>query len=277
MKWTMPAKTFLLGEYVALMGGPAIVLTTSPYFELSLLNRPGLGDIHPESPAGKWWAQCGYTEQFGLHWFDPYHHCGGLGASSAQFVGAYRAHLHIQNQSFDAQAMLEAYRQCAWQGEGLRPSGYDVLAQSLDGCVYIHAQKGGCQKYPWPFEDIAFILLHTGQKLATHHHLQSLALSTQTTTLGVIVENAKAAFETVNSLALINAVNGYYQALEQMGLVAEHSLKHLQLLREHPDILAAKGCGAMGADILLLLVMKKKQLDMQAYLSNMGWNIVGMS
>ena len=39
MKWRIPAKTFLLGEYAAVAGESAIVLTTSPCFELSLANE----------------------------------------------------------------------------------------------------------------------------------------------------------------------------------------------------------------------------------------------
>lgn len=296
MKWTIPAKTFLLGEYVALMGGPAIILTTSPHFELSLLDQPGLEGIHPKSPAGIWWQQSNYSKQYGLHWHDPYQQRGGLGASSAQFVGAYLAHLHLQQKPLEEKTLLDAYLQCAWQGEGTPPSGYDVLAQSLNfksavkldlncaeyrtptnsgffklqGCAHIHQQKNIYQISSWPFQEIAFILLHTGKKLATHHHLQSLDLPNQIKPLESIVENARKAFESGNSMDLVDAINAYQQKLEQLNLVAEHSLKQLEILKQHSDVLAAKGCGAMGADILLLLVPMKKELTVRDYLSKQG-------
>ena len=276
MKWAIPAKTFLLGEYAALAGGPAIVLTTSPCFELTLSDTPGLQGIHPASPAGQYWARGSHVSK-GLHWHDPYQGRGGLGASSAQFLGAYFASMHLQNQAIHQQTLLDAYMQISRLGEGLPPSGYDVLAQSLSGCVYIDRQKAICQTYTWPFKDIAFILLHTGQKLATHHHLQTLDLPIQVDRLAVIVEQAKHAFECMDSQCLIDAVNAYHQQLAQMNLVAEHSLKHIKAFKEETDILAAKGCGAMGADILLLVVPTKKQLKLSKRLSSMGWNIVGTS
>ena len=49
--WTIPAKTFLMGEYAALAGESALLLTTTPHFELSLTDNPGLHGIHPDSPA----------------------------------------------------------------------------------------------------------------------------------------------------------------------------------------------------------------------------------
>nr|WP_256594408.1 hypothetical protein [Legionella pneumophila] len=57
MKWQIPAKTFLLGEYAAIAGEPAILLTTSPCFTLTLTENAKLEGIHPESPAGLWWQK----------------------------------------------------------------------------------------------------------------------------------------------------------------------------------------------------------------------------
>src|SRR5262245_43666850 len=94
MKWCIPAKTFLLGEYAAVAGSSAIVLTTSPCFELSLVNSATIQNIHSDSPAGRWWTSQRMTEQ-GLIWYDPYQEKGGLGASSAQFLAVYLARCHL--------------------------------------------------------------------------------------------------------------------------------------------------------------------------------------
>ena len=51
--WSIPAKTFLVGEYAALKEQSAILLTTTPCFELRLTSQPGLHGIHPQSPAGR--------------------------------------------------------------------------------------------------------------------------------------------------------------------------------------------------------------------------------
>lgn len=274
MKWSIPAKTFFLGEYAAIAGGPAILLTTTPCFEVSLSNEPGLKGIHADSPAGRLWAQEANLNK-GLLWHDPYNGLGGMGASSAQWLGAYFAQLHLQKKEASQDDMLSRYFQCAWQGSGMRPSGYDVIAQSQMGCVYIHRQEAHC--HPWPFDDLAFILVHTGQKLATHHHLQALTMPSQIEQLALIVESAKLAFDLTNSAGVITAVNAYHQCLLQMELVAAHSLDQIKLLQAHPDVLAIKGCGAMGADVLLLLVLKNKLVSFSTYLTAFGLNILATS
>lgn len=276
MKWIIPAKTFLLGEYVAISGGPAIVLTTKPCFELSLSDVPGLRGIHPDSPAGLWWGQHGSAEN-GLEWYDPYHGLGGLGASSAQFLGAYYATLFLQKRTPTKQAMLDAYWQCAWNGQGLRPSGYDVLAQSGNGCAYIHRQKNIYQTYPWLFKRLGFILLHTKQKLPTHHHLQSSCLPSEMQHLAATVDLAKEAFLRDDDSQMVAAIQTYHQQLLSMNLVAEHSLTCMDLLRDQVDVKALKGCGAMGADVLLLLVSSEKITGVIQKLEKHGWNILASS
>lgn len=265
MKWFIPAKTFLLGEYAALAGHPAFILTTSPSFELTLVGQPGLHGIHPDSPAGKWWLKHGDPNQ-GLLWEDPYDSQGGLGASSAQFLGAYLA-----TPAASELSLLEAYRTCAWNGQGMVPSGYDVIAQSIGGCVYIAANCG--ERYPW-FEDLAFILVRTHHKLATHHHLQKLNLSHQLNGLAEIVATAKRSFELNESTGLIDAVNQYNQALSAQNLVAESTLAMMAELKQQKDILAMKGCGAMGADLLLILLSNEKLTELKATLTQQGLTIV---
>lgn len=273
MKWLIPAKTFLLGEYAALAGGPAIILTTSPCFELTTTTKPGLDGIHPLSPAGRYWTAYGLRDS-GLTWYDPYQGCGGMGASSAQFLGAYLASMSAQQQIVSQQAMLDAYFDYAWHGQGLRPSGYDVLAQALQGCSYICRQQRLCQSYDWPFPELAFILLHTNRKLATHEHLQATSLPNQIDELAAVVESAKTAFERADSERFIDAVNTYYQLLLRRNLVAEHSRHYIAIIKQQDDILAVKGCGALGADVLLVITAKSTLASVLDNLSTIGLAIL---
>ncbi len=254
MKWSIPAKTFLLGEYAAVAEASAIVLTTAPCFELSLIAEQGLLGIHPESPAGLWWRKQALNQ--GLAWHDPYIGRGGLGASSAQFLASYLASCSLQNKTPGLNNMLSAYYQSSWTGKGLRPSGYDVIAQSQQGCVYINKQNKIIQSYDWPFHDLAFFLIHTGVKLATHHHLQETALPPKIDYLSALVDEAKQAFEEADAQRLITCINRYHEQLAQLNLVAEHSLKLIKQFKEYPEVLAVKGCGALGADILLLITSR---------------------
>lgn len=274
MIWRIPAKTFLLGEYSAVAGAGAIVLTTSPCFELSLSSGGELSGIHPDSPAGRWWSQQGCKS--GLLWRDPYSGQGGLGASSAQFLGAYLAACYETGQEPLHSSMLTAYYESAWTGQGLRPSAYDVLAQSQQQCVYINRQENVIKSYAWPFRDLSFLLLHSGHKLATHNHLQTARLPS-IAILSSIAEQAKQAFDRADSEQLISAVISWQNESRALGLSAEHTERLLDELKSNPSILAAKGCGAMGADVLLLLI-PTSELDNQAkFLGAKGWTILASS
>lgn len=57
-----------------------------------------------------------------------------------------------------------------------------------------------------------------------------------------------------DSNSLVDAVNTYHQRLLEMGLTAEHSQQQILQLKTDKNILAAKGCGALGADVLLVVV-----------------------
>jgi mevalonate kinase len=261
MKWSIPAKTFLLGEYAALDHQSALVITTTPCFELSLNTEDSLVGIDPQSPAGLLWLEQKHP-QCGLSWYDPYQGCGGLGASSAQFIGAYLAHCFLNQQNARADELLAHYYQYAWSGIGLKPSGYDVIAQTQYGCVYINQQKKIKKSQPWPFSDISLFLVHTGQKLPTHHYLQTNSLPKHINHLSSIVDQAHGAFTNNDSLTFIQSINNYHQALNKLCLVAPHSLALIQELTLWPELLAIKGCGALGADVLLLLVSKESELLM---------------
>lgn len=276
MKWQIPAKTFLVGEYAALAGGSAILLTTTPCFEMTLVSGNVNQGLHPDSPAGQWWASHRIPD-YCLHWFDPYEGRGGLGASSAQFIGAYLATCHLLNVKASRQVLMDAYYQSSWRGEGLKPSGYDVIAQTRHRCVFINRQKDCMEAYEWPFSDIVFLLVHSGQKLATHYHLQNASLPVSTAELSAIVDQAKTAFVETNSKKLVQAVNDYQQALDARHLVAQHSLSHINVLKSNHNILAAKGCGALGADVLLLIMPTDSLLQQQDDLSAEGWVVLASS
>ncbi len=276
MIWTIPAKTFLLGEYVALQGGPAIVLTTTPCFEVGVSREQTCSAIHPDSPAGLLWTKSNSDSQ--LTWYDPYQGIGGLGASSAQFLGAYRS-LGLQQRS-KKDTLLDAYWACSWQAKkGIRPSGYDVLAQDSSGCVYINHHVVSAS-YPWPFRDMAFILLHTGDKLPTHDHLQSISsirLTNAMTSLISTVLSGKEAFERADSTQLIDAVQAYHQTLTLLDLVADRTQKQLACLKRDLDVLACKGCGAMGADVLFVLVPSDRLLTCKERFNLEGWSVLATS
>lgn len=273
MKWLIPAKTFLLGEYAALTEASAILLTTMPCFELTLIPQKSLSGIHPESPAGIWWQKHEFQEK-GLFWDDPYAGLGGLGASSAQFLGSYLASCLIDNKKPNLEKLLSAYFEVCWTNKGLRPSGYDLIAQSQQNCVYINRQQKVIKSYSWPFQKLSFFLIHTGKKLATHYHLQDAILPDGVDYLSSLVDHAKQAFEQADANQLIMTINEYHRKLSELNLVADHSVSFIKKLKEYPEILAIKGCGALGADILLLITASEKRLILSEKLRKQHWKII---
>jgi mevalonate kinase len=275
MIWHIPAKTFLLGEYVALNQGPALILTTKPCFTLSLTNEPDTVELPTNSPAARLW-QGAAIKTHGLHWQDPYQAIGGLGASSAQFIATYLAICHVQQRQPSSDELLRSYYQYAFSGQGLRPSGYDVIAQSKAGCVFI--DKGRLSQYaPWPFAELSFILLHTGVKLATHEYLQAARLpEAGLDTLANLVYGAHNAFQQAASQTFIEHINAYHSQLTKLGLVAEHSLNCIQQLQMQPEIAAIKGCGAQGADVLLVLAYNRDKAVLLQKLAKLGYRVLAV-
>lgn len=279
MNWQVPAKTFLVGEYVAVTGDSAIVLTTSPCFNITVTEDRRHEGIHEASPAGRWWAKQKEAIEQGLAFQDPYQGQGGLGASSAQFLGAFLAYCHKTETNPSLASLLEAYHDVAWNGQGLRPSAYDLIAQSQRQCVYINRKQETLSTYDWDsaFPELAFVLVHSGTKMATHHHLQEASLPKNLQTLSSIVEETKMAFEEGDGERVILAVNTYQRELQAAGLTLESSLQKMEGLKKNANILAIKGCGAMGADVLLLIVLKKELEEQIDLLKKQGHKLLATS
>lgn len=275
MRWQIPAKTFLLGEYAALSGGSAMVLTTMPCFQLSLEPHADFKPLPQTSPAWNWWlSRSGPRPE--LSWHDPYLGKGGLGASSAEFIAVFLADSYLRGEELENHALFQAYQDLHGENCGLKPSGYDVLAQSFSlsgksgqyssslglksfdkiGCIYINKEQEIIEGYDWVFEELAFLLVHSGKKLATHHHLESLAKPIDGRKLSVLAEKGREAFIFAKAETLVAAVQAYQEALAELNLTCQHSLQRIKEFKTNKKILAVKGCGAMGADVFLLLVAK---------------------
>lgn len=274
MKFLIPGKTFLVGEYLALTGGPAILLNTSPCFEVTMDENLLKKNIHPDSPAGKFLKYHSLDTKINFH--DPFNGLGGLGASSAEFLGAYLIYCHVNKLNPSLEELLNTYFNFL-DTKGIKPSGYDVLSQSLNHCVYINKNKSEIFNYPWSFEDISFALFHTGRKLKTHLHLNNFIMpdKIKLNELAKITELAQNAFITKNSELLINSINLFNEKLFNLNLIAPHTLEIIQHLKNVPDILAIKGCGAMGADIILIIFENNNREKLFKKLLNCNLFLVG--
>lgn len=278
--FSVPGKTFLAGEYLALSGGPTLVFASEPRFELVAEKGVGqLNGIHIDSPAGKFIQKhADFFKNFDLSFRDPYQGKGGFGASTAQFLSVYAmnewqdAVYHEPQQLLDYKDLLECYYEVAWNGQGTRPSGADLIGQLKGNLTLFEKSAGKISIIPWPFGDLDFALVHTGNKVATHEHLKSLG-SFEASSLEKAFAEIRQGLESQNADALIAGVNNYSSALQALGFTCAETMTLLNEVRQIPGVKAVKGCGALGADVILVVFEKNHKADLEKYLNTKNLSI----
>ena len=262
LRLSVPSKSFFLGEYLALEGGRTLLAATLPRFELRVL--PGSGavrGVEPASPAGRLiTAHIGTFGRFDVEFFDPHAGTGGWGASAAQFLMCYAARerireygVHERASAIDVERLLSVYVDVAWHGHGYPPSGADIIAQIEGGIVEFAKADGAIRKHAWPFDDLEFFFVPTGNKVTTHEHLRDLRC-VDVTGFSAHANSACAALASRDSARFVGAMRGYADELERQGLVHPDTAAILQRLDALPGVLARKGCGALGADVVVAIV-----------------------
>lgn len=280
IRFSAPSKTFLFGEYAILRGGPSLIVSTGPRFEMRIESRgEGVaGGVHPNSPAGMWMRS--HREDFNsvnLQFMDPHQGRGGFGASSAQFLFV-NLWSRIQRQSLSA-LLSQLKIQDVWKdfqslhqdkSEDRRPSGGDVVSQWQGGLCQFSSQPFTVSSLSWPFADLEFGLLRTNSKLATHTHLESLG-HTHFENLQSLSARGIEALRSQDRLGFLKQIEAFSEELARLGLVTLPTQEILSRLKGHSAILTAKGCGAMGADVVAFFYHPKDRSEIQSFLSSQGW------
>ena len=260
---SVPSKSFFLGEYLALAGGRTLLAATLPRFALRLLDGSGaVRGIAPAAPAGRLIAE--HRQVFGgfdIEFEDPHAGAGGWGASGAQFLMCYAALQRVRSGGsepgrIDAARLLDAFVEHAWDGRGPAPSGADLVAQLEGGLVEFCKAEGTVRRHDWPFRDLEFYLVATGNKLATHEHLRRLA-DIDTGAFSAAADRACDALARGDSARFVDGVRAYAAELRRQRLVDPHTLALTERLDAIPGVVASKGCGAFGADVALAIVRSR--------------------
>lgn len=265
---------------MALHEGPSLVFLTEPRFALTA--QKGRGDVtvlHPQSPAGLFIRKHkDYFAQFDISFEDPFKGLGGLGASTAQFLGVYALWLYKESQQQDMEKILDfkhildSYYEVAWDGTGLRPSGADLVGQLKGALTFFEKRQGLISVKNWPFSDLEFYLVRTGKKVATHEHLRTLKVF-DSSGLETAFALLREGFNTSDSDLFVEGINSYAQQLKKLDFTCESTLSILQDLRGFPGVRGVKGCGALGADVILVLTKKDFAQGLQQYCHLNGLDI----
>lgn len=254
------SKTFLIGEYCVLFGGSAIILTTIPEFKLVIKTNEKeskITGISEQSPAFSFYIK--YKNVFknlDIEFIDPYKESGGLGASSAQFTTLYKLYLALTHCNLEINSFLKEYKYFAGKA-----SGADCVSQIYNHHIYFDSKNSTAENLEWNFENIDFAIFRTNFKTATHLHLSQLDNNLNVSELKIYVENAKQSFTNKDSDCLISNVNLFFSSLKELGLVLDKTNELVKVFMNTKGVFAAKGCGAMCSDTILVIFDIKNKLN----------------
>ncbi len=254
--WFAYRKTFLAGEYAACHYGRGLVITYGPPFELKQSTQMNLSefgqnviDQYPD-----------ISNSLALSDSKPTH--GGVGASSAELACIYQylCDLGIETMS-TLTHQRQWYRQHAWQGQGLPPSGIDFIAQKQPGLMWVDCDQDHCQKLDWPFDDYIWLVIKTNDKLNTHTHLETIPKNSDFNTLDGLLNPIKQAIESKDFKGFIQAQSQFDDTLNDLGLKTQAHQTYLDAIMKLADVAYIRGSGAMGKDTWLTLIKKSTQTE----------------
>lgn len=274
----------MVGEYLALAGGPSLILNSSPYFTLHLTKSAAGSDstplhhtshFHPHSPAGLWLRKNkALVKGYHFNFYDPHQGEGGLGASSAQFA-LLSTYFHPK---LTVEERISQYRELIKNDSDnstrekhcYLPSGADVAAQTIghQGLAIVDPSLSHYEWQPWPFSSLSYCVVYTKNTLETHTHLNTLRYFKKSfiQTLDTITKQTIGYLKKKQVLAFCEAIQCYGDALIDAQLTTPHTQHLLTKCLAQPGVMAAKGCGAMGADTILVLVKTEALTPFQAWL-----------
>lgn len=266
LKFSVPGKTFLVGEYAVLAGGPCLGLGTNPSF--SIVPNANGQSFHPESPAGLYLHKKS-IENFAHDFINPYG-VGGFGASTAEFIFSYYSNPHAIKKLPD---VFKNYLELFTDRKEQKPSGADLITQLVGGICHIDLSTAvpTFEKLNWDFTDLDFLIYSTGLKVKTHEHLAELDRSLCVELVEpshTVIE----AFKTNDGPIFTKALSVWSNKLEQMGLTAKPVADLKQNLEQRIPGILVKPCGALGADVIVIICPKaqKKHVLEQIQLLNIS-------
>jgi hypothetical protein len=109
--------------------------------------------------------------------------------------------------------------------------------------------------YGWTFSDIDFALIPTGRKLPTHEHLKTLQ-DFEMAGIEAALAKIRASLTSGHSQEFVAGIRDNAKALADLGFVAPYTQELCQEFLQKPGVLAAKGCGALGADVVMVVFDK---------------------
>ncbi len=275
MSYLIPGKTFLIGEYSALVGGSVLGLATKPGFTVNYGTQKEFKFPFPlQSPAGIQW-QKNSELQFQ---FEDQIQVGGFGKSTAEYLSVLIPSL-LKKSAKEIKANFHSIRDNYIndsETSGARVSGLDLAIQCFGSVTHYDAKINSYTASGWNFPTLDFLLISTGIKVKTHEHLQSLDLKKISHYSEISNAVVRLYFKN-DPVEFITGLTEWTNFLISENRVHTNSLELRTALMKNPDILCAKPCGALGADVMLILVEAEKLQAMKHKISALGLSVMASS
>ncbi|MEC8063408.1 MAG: hypothetical protein VX112_00995 [Pseudomonadota bacterium] len=260
-----PYKTFLLGEYAVLEYRQALLIASKPGFSIDVKNatscdafgaiKQSLGFLH-SCPIEREWQSCFEISPFRVMLQQK--PLKGFGSSGAWMWTALILRFYFQHgiwpeldSHFFQKSMSYYFTLYNHLPKRRRPSGGDMASQYFGLCSHIDLHKLVCHKMSWPFIGIGFVLLSTGAKVQTYQHLSMASFTV--VDLQNIFDRALTAWYDRNASVFIREFIHYQNTLAKQGLQHPNTTFLLEKVSNSSGFIAAKGCGALGAEVICVL------------------------
>ena len=243
MSLKVPGKIFIAGEYAALKGLPALTVAVNPCFEFQQKSS-GAMPFHPASPAGL------QNKNLKGLFLDPYNGIGGMGRSTAEYLAAAAQSLDLK-QNWN---VWKAYRTLL-ATEHNTPSGVDLLTQLKGGYCLSETAIEKLESVSWSFKNLDWVAVITGNKVKTHEHLAK-PLNLDWQLVEKLNRQVTEAFEAQDEDNFVAAFKAWREFLLANELEVPATTELIEFFMEIPGVMAAKGCGALGSDVVFVLFEK---------------------
>ncbi len=260
----------LLGEYVALTHGQAIMLPLPFFFEFSFEKnkRKKKEDFifHRDSPAGKLFSEIKFKNNFEFNWVDPFKECGGFGGSTAEFLAVYKSFELLKNKKSSDPFPINKKYQKYFSHLNCPPSGMDLLCQRSGVFGLYNSQTK--KIFPCHENILSRVLIFSAthqknRKTQTHQHLEKLktknVLLKISRKLFPFIRRAYQAIQKNDGESLGQIFYQYSNILNQAGLEHEKTFFEREKLSQISGVFGIKGFGANLSDGLVLLTSKNIQ------------------
>jgi mevalonate kinase len=264
---SVPSKSFIVGEYAALQGGPALLLNSTPRFALVVSEASSGSYLHSQAPKvmEELLPRLSLTK-YRMEFFDPHKGRGGFGASGAEILLLVALRRVLAKLALEPFAILEEVEEIKRELGWTLGSGYDVLSQTTGLVSSIEKTSKKIESKDWPFPNLGWVLLRGPEKVATHSHLADVKIANShelEKAAGFAVE----AFRKKDEMEFLQGIANFYKELRSQELVHKNVLTIVDELIDVDGVLAAKGCGALGADMILVIYQKESENSVLTKLS----------